>query len=373
MPWPRRTRRPRQRQRDPDTARSRWLRVCWPCFWGPRSSLFTSSNCHGRDGGCGLFAGTAAVHRGPAVRQSDGRCLTGVLLQRHHPGPDHRPVQGSGLLVVARESAFAYKDSAESSGRIGRELGARFLLRGSLRREGQQLRLNVRFDTRDERALWANATTASSPTSPVSKMSWQPRSSPRWRSSWPLRIDGAWRATMRPVSRPTTNSCVASTITDAAPSRTTRSPRATTSGPSSWTRGTARAFAALALTHVRDAVDGWATTTQGSMDRAEELVEQAMKLDPGCRRSTSSADRSPCIGVIMPGRSARSRRPSRCLQAMPTPMRCSPGCCTLAGRPTEGLGAMERCSTAERRAAINLPAGTGRDSLCSRRRCARRG
>ena len=62
----------------------------------------------------------------------------------------------SGLLVVARESAFAYKDSAESSGRIGRELGARFLLRGSLRREGQQLRLNVRLiDTRDGRALWA--------------------------------------------------------------------------------------------------------------------------------------------------------------------------------------------------------------------------
>lgn len=62
----------------------------------------------------------------------------------------------AGLLVVARNSAFAYEDSTAPPRRIGRELDVRYLLRGSVRRTDRQLRLNAWLIATDsERTLWA--------------------------------------------------------------------------------------------------------------------------------------------------------------------------------------------------------------------------
>ena len=275
--------------------------------------------------------------------------------------------------MVARESAFAYKDSAESPGRIGRELGARFLLRGSLRREGQQLRLNVRLiDTRDGRALWAE------------RYDRQLDDIFRIQDELAAEIVSALEVKLAPEDR----------------RRLARNHEASVEAYDELLRGLAhygrrtiedneaakghyeraieldpryaRAYAALALTHIRDAVDGWATTTQGSMERAEELVEQATKLDP----------RVPQIYFVRGqialyrGNHAEAVREIEeaiaCLQAMPTPMRCSPGCCTTPDDPQRGWApwSVQCASTPD---AIDIPAGAGRDSLCSRRRCERPG
>ncbi len=49
------------------------------------------------------------------------------------------------LPVIARQSSFAYRGSKLDARRIGRELGARYLVEGSLRRAGSRIRLTVQL------------------------------------------------------------------------------------------------------------------------------------------------------------------------------------------------------------------------------------
>src|SRR6266702_2529754 len=47
------------------------------------------------------------------------------------------------LFVVARNSSFAYKDKAVDVKRVGRELGVRYLLQGSVRKDGNRVRISA--------------------------------------------------------------------------------------------------------------------------------------------------------------------------------------------------------------------------------------
>jgi TolB-like protein len=49
------------------------------------------------------------------------------------------------LFVIARTSSFTYKGRAEKAQSIGRELGVKYLLEGSTRRAGDQVRINVQL------------------------------------------------------------------------------------------------------------------------------------------------------------------------------------------------------------------------------------
>jgi adenylate cyclase len=66
-------------------------------------------------------------------------------LSRHH-----------GIFVIARNSSFAYKGQARDIGRIGRELGVRYVLEGSVRRAGDRVRITAQL-IEAERAshIWA--------------------------------------------------------------------------------------------------------------------------------------------------------------------------------------------------------------------------
>ena len=60
------------------------------------------------------------------------------------------------LGVIARTSAMRFKRSAKSAGEIGRELGVDFLLEGSVRREGDRVRITAQLiESRTEVHLWA--------------------------------------------------------------------------------------------------------------------------------------------------------------------------------------------------------------------------
>jgi TolB-like protein/predicted Zn-dependent protease len=60
------------------------------------------------------------------------------------------------LLVIARASSFAYRGRDGEERQIGRELGAQFLVTGSVRRVGPRLRLNVQLlDAGSGKHLWA--------------------------------------------------------------------------------------------------------------------------------------------------------------------------------------------------------------------------
>jgi adenylate cyclase len=51
----------------------------------------------------------------------------------------------SELLVIARNSTFQYKGKAIDVRQIGRELGARYVLEGSIRRDGNRVRINAQL------------------------------------------------------------------------------------------------------------------------------------------------------------------------------------------------------------------------------------
>ena len=62
----------------------------------------------------------------------------------------------SGLLVIARNSSFAYRDKPADAERIGRELGAKYIVEGSIRRSGDQIRITAQLiDTNTGLHIWA--------------------------------------------------------------------------------------------------------------------------------------------------------------------------------------------------------------------------
>jgi TolB-like protein/class 3 adenylate cyclase/Tfp pilus assembly protein PilF len=63
----------------------------------------------------------------------------------------------SGTFVIARNSAFTYKGKAVDVKQIGRELGVRYVVEGSVRRTGDQVQVNVQLiDAESGTHLWAD-------------------------------------------------------------------------------------------------------------------------------------------------------------------------------------------------------------------------
>jgi adenylate cyclase len=63
----------------------------------------------------------------------------------------------NGLAVIGRQSAFAYKGRAIDLRQIGRELGVRFVLEGSVRRAGDRVRVTAQLiEAETGTHIWAN-------------------------------------------------------------------------------------------------------------------------------------------------------------------------------------------------------------------------
>lgn len=62
----------------------------------------------------------------------------------------------SGLFVVARNTTFSYRDSSPSVRQVAEELGVRYVLEGSVRKAGEQVRVNAQLiDAMTGGHLWA--------------------------------------------------------------------------------------------------------------------------------------------------------------------------------------------------------------------------
>ena len=62
----------------------------------------------------------------------------------------------SDLMVMARTSTFVYKGQAVNVSRVGRELGVRYVLEGSLRKAGDRVRINAQLiDAQSGDHVWA--------------------------------------------------------------------------------------------------------------------------------------------------------------------------------------------------------------------------
>jgi adenylate cyclase len=63
----------------------------------------------------------------------------------------------SGSFVIARTTAFTYKGKTVDAKQIGRELGVRYVIEGSIRRAGEQIQVNVQLIDADTGAhVWAD-------------------------------------------------------------------------------------------------------------------------------------------------------------------------------------------------------------------------
>ena len=61
------------------------------------------------------------------------------------------------MFVAARNSAFTYKGKAVDVKQVGRELGVRYVVEGSVRKIGRRVRINVQLiDTETHRHVWAD-------------------------------------------------------------------------------------------------------------------------------------------------------------------------------------------------------------------------
>jgi adenylate cyclase len=62
----------------------------------------------------------------------------------------------AGMLVISRNTAFTYQDKRVDTKQIGRQLGVHYILEGSVRRSGNQIRINAQLiDVETDTHLWA--------------------------------------------------------------------------------------------------------------------------------------------------------------------------------------------------------------------------
>src|SRR5262249_43335514 len=62
----------------------------------------------------------------------------------------------AGVFVISRNTAFTYKDKPIHTKQIGRELGVRYVLEGSVRRSDNQVRINAQLiEAETEAHVWA--------------------------------------------------------------------------------------------------------------------------------------------------------------------------------------------------------------------------
>ena len=101
-------------------------------------------------------AARQALARGAAVRQPERRPGAGLLRGRDRRGHHHRPVPARWLFVIARNSSFAYRGKAVDVRQVGRELGVRYVLEGSVRKAGERVRITGQLiDAWSGAHLWA--------------------------------------------------------------------------------------------------------------------------------------------------------------------------------------------------------------------------
>jgi TolB-like protein/DNA-binding winged helix-turn-helix (wHTH) protein/Flp pilus assembly protein TadD len=122
----------------------------------------------------GLVAVAAAAWNWPATRFGDARPtprLSIAVLPFSNLNGDQEPqyfADGitddlitdlsrlAGMFVISRNTSFTYRNKPADARQIGYELGVRYLLEGSVRRSGEQLRVNAQLiDAETGAHLWA--------------------------------------------------------------------------------------------------------------------------------------------------------------------------------------------------------------------------
>ena len=83
-----------------------------------------------------------AIHCCPAVHEHERRSRAGLLRGRDHRRPADCLSRIRWLFVIARNSTFVFKGKAVDVKEIGKQLGVRYVLEGSVRKAGNRVRVS---------------------------------------------------------------------------------------------------------------------------------------------------------------------------------------------------------------------------------------
>ncbi len=188
----------------------------------------------------------------------------------------------SGLLVIAPNSVFAYRDAEAGPGEISAELAVDYLVTGSVQRSGERLRVNVRLiEAPVEHALWGERYDVD-----IQQLfEVQDRIAAAVVSA--LEVELAPGERERLARRSTASIAAYDHYLKGFEEHGRRSKEQNRSAKWEFERaialdpGFARAYAGLAMVHSREAIDGWTETPADSLEEAAALAEQAARLDPG--------------------------------------------------------------------------------------------
>jgi TolB-like protein/DNA-binding winged helix-turn-helix (wHTH) protein/Tfp pilus assembly protein PilF len=247
----------------------------------------------------------------------------------------------AGLRVVARNSVFAYKGSTHAEQQIGAELGARYIVRGSVRRAGQRLRINVRLtDVEDGSNRWAERYDREiSDIFPL-----QDEITRRVVSA--LRVELSNDDRQRLVKDYATSIEAYDAFLRGQDHYGRRSGADNALAKEFFERAIAiepdfaRAYAGLALTYTIDGVNGWGSSLEQALAHAETLALKARQLDPNL----------PQVHFVMGEVEMYRRDYTAALDEMARGIELKPSYADgyallawilhFAGRPEEGLTAM---------------------------------
>jgi len=186
----------------------------------------------------------------------------------------------NGLAVIGRQSSFTYKGKASDVRRIGQELGVRYVLEGSARKVGSQVRVSAQLvESETGTHLWAN----------------------RYDREW----DDAFLMGDEIAEDIVTSLDIKVGRGEDARiwRKATRSPKARDvfyEGQDAYYRSTqkdnrrarelflevirlepesAQAYASAAVTHVLDMIHGWSAHPEQSLEEAKQFANKAIELD----------------------------------------------------------------------------------------------
>jgi adenylate cyclase len=192
----------------------------------------------------------------------------------------------SGLEVIGRNSAFAYKGSGEREQSIAAALGVAYLLKGSVRRSRDRIRINARLtDSRDGGNLWADRYDREI----EDVFDIQDEITARILAA--LEVEIAPKDRSRVVQRDTGSMGAYDELLRGLDYFGRRSPENNRLAKQHYERaialdpGFARAYAGLAMVYARDATDGWDPKPEVAISRASELAEKAQRLDPSLHQA----------------------------------------------------------------------------------------
>ena len=249
----------------------------------------------------------------------------------------------SGLLVIAPGSVFAYKDSEAGPREISVELDVDYVVLGSVQRLEDRLRVNVQLiEASVERALWGERYDAAM--DDIFEV--QDRLTTAVIAALKIELAPTERAIL--AKRPTASIAAYDHYLRGLEDHGHRSKEQNLSARDHFQRAMeldpsfARAYAGLALTHSRDAIDGWTATPSRSLEQAADLADKAAEMDPSL----------PQVHFVSGQVDLFRRRHVQAIEATQRAIRVDPNYAdayalsawilNYAGRPDKALASMEK-------------------------------